>query len=171
MSAFIEVKLGGFDRAARRLIRAGANVKPAFQKARRGVRKDQREHMSGQEAPKKKVWAPLAQSTRARRLQRLRRGTRVSTKRGKRGNLKKKVQRQLNRVLSKKMITARNAKIKIGRSFVRITSKVGRAHQEGKRVGHGSKLPKRPFLYFSEALQAAVKQRIADHLRDAFDKP
>ncbi len=168
MAAFIEVDLRrDLDPGIQRMIRAGANVKPAFQKSRRGIRTDQREHMKGQEGPRKKAWAPLADSTRRRRLARLGRGTRRYTKKG---NLKKKIRRQLNRVLSKRMISARNSRIRIGRREVTIASEVGRSHQEGLRVGRGSKLPKRPFLYFSKELQAAVRLRIARHLRDSFEK-
>ena len=165
MPAFIQVDLKGYDRGLKRMLRAGANVRPAFAKSRTGLRKDTRDHMKTQTAPKSKKWAPRAPATREKRLQRIGRGTRRRTKKGK---LKKKVQRQLNRVLSRRMIMARNTKIKVGRRIIEIISKVGRAHQLGKTVGRGSKLPRREFLWFSPALQAAINARIGRHLSDAF---
>lgn len=166
MAAFIEVNLRGFDRATRKMLRAGSNVRPAFTKSRRSTRNDQRDHMRSQVAPRNRRWKSLAPSTRERRL---RLGGRTN-KFTKKGRLKKRAQKQLNRVLGRKMVGSRNLKMKIGRRFIKLIGKVGGSHQTGARVGKRSKLPKREWLYFSRALQTEVRSRIVSHLVENFNK-
>ena len=120
--------------------------------------------MRAQLAPSSRKFAPLAPSTREKRL---RTGGRKN-KFTKRGRMKKKAERSLNRVLSRKMITGKNLKIKVTKKALILMAKQGAAHLTGARVGKGSKLPKREWLYFSLPLQEKIAKRIAEHLKANF---
>ena len=146
--------------------RAGIKLRPVWRKVRTPLRKDQREHMKDQEDSKGAKWRPLASSTRDRRLSKGGRAGKFT----KRGKLKKKAQRSLARVLSKKLVSG--AKIKVTNRSIAIRSKVPWAgiHQEGGRAGRGSMIPARQFMYISDRLATETATAIAKHIAKAFNK-
>lgn len=113
-------------------------------------------------------WQSLAPSTRAGRISK---GGR-SGKFTKRGLLKKRVQKTLSRILSRKLITG--AKIKVEPEQMSITANgkvnpgMSGAHQEGAIVGRGSKLPARPFLWVSDSLGESIAAEMEASLIAAF---
>lgn len=111
-------------------------------------------------------WAPLAASTVERRLSKGGRAGKFT----KRGKLRKKAQRSLNRILSQKLVSG--ARFKSSRMEAKITSKVKWAgvHQEGGTVGKGSKIKAREFFYVGEELEKQAVKLIEKHVAGAFNK-
>ncbi len=160
-----DVDLRQFDRAVRRMIKGGADVRPALRKVRPAFRKDQREHMKNQESSTGGKWPKLAAATRAKRLKKGQ--FQFFTKRGK---LKKSAKRKLDRVLSAKLNAG--AKIKIHAREINFRARPSWAgvHQKGGVVGRGSRVPKREFLWVSDPFLKVMAQRIAEHLIAAGEK-
>lgn len=163
MPVRIEPDLRELDKAFKRMERAGVDVRPAWRVLRPPFRRDQREHMKKMQGPSG-GWAPLARSTVERRM---RLGGRAG-KFTKKGKLKKRAQRSLNRILSARMI--RRAKVKITQRNMTITAEVGGIHQIGGVVGKGAILAKRVFMWVSDPMIRNAARVLAEHLRDAFEQ-
>lgn len=115
------------------LVRLGrVDFTKVFRKLRKPMHLDQRQHRDAQRGPRG-PWAPLASSTKAR-----------YAREGKRRN---------RRILAR----LPNARItKVTHDKLTMLSRVRKwsmAHQAGGRVGHGSVLPQRQFLWISRQLE------------------
>ena len=165
MPARIEVDLRQVSKALKRMNAAGIDARPAFRKLRPAFRKDQGQHMGAQTGPSGASWAPLAPSTRERRLSK---GGRAG-KYTKRGKLKKRAQRKLNRILSKKLLS--RAKVRLTRDEMRITSTAPWAgvHQGGGSVGNRATVPARPFMWVSDDMQIQAVAVFTEHLHAAWE--
>lgn len=167
MPAKVTADLKDLRKAHKRMARAAGNLRKVWRKLRTPLRKDQREHMRAQEDSKGGKWKPLSTATRERRISKGGRAGKLT----KRGRLKKKVVRDLSKILGQKLVTG--ARIKIDRREISITSKAGvvaGAHQKGLTVGKGSRLPKREFFYISTELAKKATIMLAKHMADAFNK-
>lgn len=139
------VDLGGvlrlFDRVKRR------DQRRVFRDARKPVREDLRDHAKGQVDPKGR-WPGLASSTLERRA----RGGRRRSKRRLLGRLPGAI------------------KLEHGPGFVRATSVVrwARAQSDGLRVGHGSRLPARRWMWISKKLRRQVAKMMRDEVLRAW---
>lgn len=164
MPARIDVDLRKIDKAIKRAEKAGVDLRPAFRKLRKPLRKDQGEHMRAMEGPRGK-WQAVSAATREKRM-------RVGGRAGKftkKGKLRKPAQRRLGRILSKRLLT--KAKIRVRPTIISITSQVKWAgiHQKGGRVGRGARVPKRPFMWISDELGRRAVGEFREHLAKAFN--
>ncbi len=162
----VDVDLRSFDRAVRKMVKAGGDARKVWRKLRTPLRRDQRDHMRAQESSSGAKWAPLSSSTIEGRLARGGRAGKFT----KRGKLKKGAARRLNRVLSAKLLTG--AKVRIDRRFISITSKVPWAgiHQAGGVAGRNSRIPQREFMWIGDPLAKLGAKMLAKHIADAFNK-
>jgi len=125
----------------------GKRLAPAFRELRKPLRADQRDHAKAQSGPDSS-WPPRSPMTEKRRLAHNRavRTTKamktIAIGKSKRRSTPKKI---LGRLPAAIVMT-------VGELFVRATSRVpwSGAHQKGGRVGHGARLPARPFLWLSD---------------------
>lgn len=164
MPAEIEIDLRGLDKAMKRALKAGTDLRPAFRKLRTPLRKDQREHMRAQSGPGGK-WPSLSTATREKRLKMGgRRG--ALTKKGKR---RKSAARKLNFMLTSKLL--KGAKIRIFPLLIgiRAIGKVAAIHQGGGKAGRGVTIPQREFLWISDGLMLLALRTFATHLAKAFE--
>lgn len=130
------------EHALERLSRAGNDLRPIFNAARRRFRADQKDHADRQQAPEGRwqSWSPrYVQSLQARPGRRKFRAHRAGPVR-----VRGKILGRLPKAF----------KIVVGRDFLRATSRVpwSGAHQRGDVVGRGVHLPRREFLWVSEKL-------------------
>ena len=162
----IELDLTQFDKATRRMIKAGADMRPAFRKARPSFRKDQREHMKAQESSSGGAWPKLAASTKEKRISKGGRAGKFT----KRGKLRKPARRKLNRILSGRLNVG--AKVAVKQREMTFTSRAKWAgiHQEGGVAGKGSRIPKREFLWVSDPFLRKFVATAGEHLRAAWEK-
>lgn len=128
------------DRAIDEMLDAGHKLGPAFRKAKPVMRLDQRDHAKKQMGPGGR-WPARAKST-ARKLR----------SKGKRP-----------RLLGKLPISTTYVATKTG---VRGLSRVSwsNAHNQGARVGRGSVLPKREYLWISDDLLTKVTAIFSEHI-------
>lgn len=119
------------------------DLRPAFKDARKPLRVDIKDHRAKQQGPDS-TWAPRAAST----------ATRARLGRG-----------RARKLLGRLPTTLAT---KVARDRIRMTSRVAWAQvqQTGGRVGHGSKLPARPFLWASTAVVQAIRDRVLARLNE-----
>lgn len=165
MVARIDVDLRQLNDAIKRAEKAGINLKPAWRKLRRPMKADQAYHMKRQQGPNRASWPPLAASTIAKRLQSMTASGKAFTKRGK---MKKSAQRRLGRVLSRKLLSGMKVTIKPKEMSVAARLKWAGVHQHGGRVGHGARIPPRPFIYIGDELLLSAKRVFETHLQRAW---
>jgi len=157
----IDVDLRSLDKAIKRAARAGADLRPVWRELRRPLRKDQGAHIKEQKGPQGSSWPGLAASTKTKRLGALSRAGKAFTKKG---ALRKAAKRKIGRVLSRRLVSG--ARIRAKPKEIKITSIVKWAgvHQEGGRVGRGSQIPARPFMWISDELLAITKREMVKYL-------
>lgn len=125
-----KVRVGGIISALQRIGRV--DLKQVYRKLRKPMHKDQREHRDAQRGPRG-PWAPLASTTLAR-----------YAREGKRRN---------RRILAK-LPNPRYTIVTSAMLRMRSRVKWSMAHQDGPtRVGRGSMLPQRQFLWISKQLR------------------
>lgn len=140
----VHVDLGAVEQGiARARDRAKARAQ-AFRSLKKPLRDDQRDHAKQKEGPEGK-WPPRAASTIER-----------ARKRGKR--LRKPMGR---------LPTAVAYRAGSGGLVAESRAAWSGVHQEGGRVGYGSRIPARPFLWFSESfLRKAAEALLTPILRE-----
>lgn len=158
------VNLRDVENGLRRMQLAGYDLRPVFQRARKAVRADQKQHAQKQQGPAGQ-WASLAASTIAHRKQRT-----GKQGRKRRRPIKSKRLRKLGRLPGA-------FGIKITPRSIAAISKVkwSGAHQPrslsgSTRVGHGSQIEARPFLWASTGLLQTVSRLAVDHLVGAWER-
>lgn len=122
--AVARINLRAFDRM--RIALRNPDLRPAWKEARPVLRKDQREHAKKQEGPEGS-WAPRAASTKARA--------------GRNGRARRMMGR---------LPTANRQKDERSRKIMSSTVAWSAVQATGGRVGRGSRLPARVFLYVSD---------------------
>ena len=165
----IELDLTQFDKATRRMIKAGANLKPVFQRKRKEFRADQKDHFKQQRASDGSTWPKNSEATREKRLSRGGRAAKFTKK----GRLRKPVARRLNKVLSARLISGTKFKATKREMVLRsLRHALGWAtvHQHGGVVGRGSRLPQREFLWVSDPFLRKFVEAAQLHLRGAWEK-
>lgn len=152
------------ERAAKRLRRAGRDMRPVWRELRKPLRADQREHIDEQKDSDGRSWQGLARSTIERRLRQGGR-RRNYTRRGK---LKKRAAKRISRTLSKRLVV--RAKIESKRDRMTIKSRVPWAgvHQFGGRAGRNAVIPKREFMYIGDKLLRKTVKLSRRHLTRAW---
>ncbi|HEU02891.1 hypothetical protein LCGC14_0605500 [marine sediment metagenome] len=164
MPAEIEIDLRGLDKAMKRALKAGTDLRPAFRKLRTPLRKDQKDHMRAQSGPGGK-WPGLSTATVEKRLKMGgRRG--ALTKKGKR---RKSSKRKLNFMLSSSFLKGIKTRIFPTLIGIRAIGDVAALHQGGGKVGGGVTVPQREFLWISDPLFARALRTFAKHLASAFE--
>lgn len=146
MRVNIAAHLGIVNRALYAL--RSADLRGAFNLARKPARTDQRAHAKAQEGPDGR-WAPRSPLTLARAGAKAR----------------KRARRILGRLPNALALTTTRKSLKIA-SRVRWSL----IHQEGGRAGHGSKIPARPFLWASDPLLERVAGLVSRALEQAWAK-
>jgi hypothetical protein len=141
----VTVDLGDVGRGLEAMQRRGHQLRPAFQALKTPLRLDQRDHAKKRQGPEV-GWAPRAASTVAR----LRTG----------GDRPKKL---LGRLPTAVKYTA-------DATGVRGISRAGwsAAQQDGAMVGHGARLPARPFLWISDQMMATAENVLGEALVRAY---
>lgn len=125
-----EVDLGFITRV--RIALRSPDLRPAWRLARKPLLEDQREHAKKQEGPSG-PWAPYASATKTRTSGRKRR------------------RRMLGR-----LSTANKTIIERKRMIMRSPIRWSGSHQDGDTVGHGARLPARPFRWASQKATETV---------------
>jgi phage gpG-like protein len=129
------VNLGFLDRA--RVAWSRLDLRPAWKDARPVLRADQREHAKKQAGPEG-AWPARSSSTRVRS-----------------GN-RRRARKMLGRLPTSVSMRGERQRM-IMRSPVAWSG----AHQEGDRVGHGARIPARPFVYVSDRALEVVAGFVA----------
>lgn len=165
----IEADLQELTKGLTRVQRAALDLRPVWHELRGPLRKDMAQHIRQQVDESGAAWPGLAPATVKKRLDALRRTRPPGKLVTKKGRLRKAVQRRINRVLSARMVS--RAKIRTEPGEMSITSEVPWAgvHQFGGAVGRGSRLPKRTFMYVSDAMAATAAMAIELHLQRVFE--
>lgn len=143
-----KVDLTAVDRGFDAMTRAARDLGPAFKAAKAPVRKDQRDHAKTRQGPDG-PWAPKGRLTLAREaLARKRAGGR----------------RRMSRRILGRLPGA--VKIEAGRNRIvaRSKSRWSGVHQDGGTAGRGARIPARPFLWVSDALEAALRFIFERHI-------
>ena len=137
------VDLSDAERGLSNLRNAGVNLRPAFAQMRKPFRDDQRAHAKAAEGPETS-WPARAASTRKRMG----------------GGRRKKLLGRLPAAVS----------VKVESRAIWVVSKVkwSDVHQTGGTVGHGARIPARPFLWVSDQMQDTAIAIVAKHLTGAF---
>lgn len=154
-----ELDFRQLDKAFKAMDRAGADLRPVWRELRRPMRAEQSKHFSAQRGPDG-PWAPLAASTRAKRLSAIA----PSKRRTKKGRLRKPVQRRIGRILSRKLI--KGARLRVRRRLLMIAQgkRWAAPHQHGATVGHGARLPAREYLWIGPQLLRQTVEAAEKHL-------
>lgn len=132
------VNLASVHRALEKL--GNVDLRPAWVPARRALRKDVREHRDRREGPGG-AWASRASSTQARA--------------GQRGRARRPMGR---------LPTATYSVTSHDRLALRSRARWSDVHQRGGTVGHGARLPARPFLWASPAVVREIATAVERHL-------
>jgi len=161
-----KVDLEDFEAGLRDLGRAGKTLSPAFRKLKSPMRADQRAHARAEQGPDGK-WAPRAPSTAAD-ISGRRRGARAANQLAKgRGETARRRAPGRGKILGRipSAIVVRS-----GPGIVEVISRVSYSaiHQEGGKVGRGSVLPARPFLWMSEAFIQQAMETFSTHLEQGW---
>lgn len=130
------------ERSFRGLTRAAGDLTAAWKEARRPTLADQRQHARDQAGPDGK-WAPRSPFTIERA----------------RARGRKRARRTLGRLPGANMV-------KIGPRSLKVISRAkwSLAQYLGARVGHGARLPARPWLYASRKLLETIAKIIGKRL-------
>lgn len=141
------VDLSHVERGLEALYAKGRDTRPVLASMRVPARRDQVQHGRAQSGPEAK-WKPRAASTtegRSKRRRRIRR------------------RRILGR-LSSAVVT------RVARGGLVVESQVAwsEIHQSGGVAGRGSKIPARPFLWWSQQILDEVAGRIVEHIGRAW---
>lgn len=142
MRFVVVVKTAGLNARVEGLEHAGAQMAPVFQKLRKPLLDDQRDHASRAEGPDG-PWP----------------GWRKYRGRWQSTGSHKRSRRPLGK-LPKATQTRHNSKS----VYVRSVVKWAKVHQEGGTAGKGAVEPARPFLWVSETLRTSAAHQIAEHL-------
>lgn len=146
------------------MARAGKNMRPVFQGARKAIKADLEDHFDRASAPGG-AWPGRAASTleriRERRGSVRKRGARKGqlTKRGER-----RVANQLGRLKWAWKVTVEKSRIE----FRSRGGKMADAQNEGATVGKGAVIPKREFAWLSEAIVVKFADAMREHIRRAW---
>lgn len=152
------VSLAEVEAGLERMHRAGVDLRALFRSVRKELREDQRAHAKEQRGPGG-AWPTLAAST-------------VEHRKARAGKQGRKRRRKLKTATAKKLGRLPGAyKIEISRLSIKAISRVkwSGAHQGGARVGHGSNLPDRTFLWASSGLLEAVARRVMAYLEASWE--
>lgn len=147
----LRVDLTHVDRGWDAVTAAARNLEPAYKALRKPLRADQREHAKAKAGPDG-AWPAKSPITIAREKRRRR-------KSGKRGRVRKLLGRLPTVV---KLLADRRRVAAV--SGVRWSA----VHQDGGRVGRGSRIPARPFLWASPAMLATARKVLAEHVTSAW---
>jgi len=153
----VDVRLELVEAALQRMNRLGRNLRPLFRAVRKDMRVDQVEHRKRQEGPDGS-WPRLAPGTVEKRYQRP----------GKQGRKRRRGRRRRDPRILGRLPTAMD--VRSDAVSVRAVSRVpwSGAHEDGATVGHGSRIPKREFLWTSGKLLGTVARKAAGMLLDSF---
>lgn len=142
-----KVDISAVDRGLDALTRAARDLGPAFKEARKPVRKDQRDHAQRRQGPDG-PWQPKSRLTRAREA--------LAAKRAKR---RPRTKRLLGRLPGAIKVESNRWRV-----VARSKSRWSNVHQEGGTAGRGARIPARPFLWVSDALEAALRFVFERHI-------
>lgn len=136
----------------------------AFREIRKPMKADQRDHKKSKEGPEGK-WEPLAPSTLgrdrfARKVKSTKKGQTRTTRKGRKRSSNA---RMLGRIPSAFSVRASSKGI-----VATARVKYAAAHQEGGKVGRGSIIPARPFLWISRGLAQRAARIIEEHVAKGF---
>lgn len=164
MSARLDVS--DVERSFGNMQDAAKKLRPAWASLRRPMRDDQTDHARKQAGPEGK-W-PRNSAKTIERARQMRRGRRKAMKAAKtKAKFSNKTKRQFRASRLLGSLPNRTVKVfQLGGDGLVGESKVkwSGAQQDGARVGRGSRIPARPFLWFSDAFLAQAEQVIADHI-------
>lgn len=163
------VDLRQVDRGLRRMLRAGADMRPVWRQVRGPFRAAQKKHIDAKEDSQGRAWKPLAPSTLRKRLSKGG-AAKKFTKNGKR--MRKKYQRRMGTILSKRMTS--RARIKVAPDFIQLSgsgSSRSWIHQHGGRAGRRgrSRIPKREYIYVDGPTLKLSIRLMRDHVTGAFN--
>ncbi len=145
---------------------AGRDFRPVWRKTRGAMRKDQRQHVRQQRASSGARWKPLAASTVEKRTKKARRRKKNFTRKGR---LRKPVQKRLDRILSGKILSFTETRMRHDFMEIRQSKEWAKVHQAGGRVGKGATVPAREFLWVSRSFVRIVAREMEIHLKNAWD--
>lgn len=159
--AFVDLRQ--VENGLRRMEMAGMDLRPLFNRVRKILRLDQREHAK-QERGSSGPWAPLASSTIEHR----------KARKGKQGRPRR---RPIHTYTVKKLgRLPRSFKIKVTPHSIKAESTISwsGAHQpkrgDSTVVGHGARLKAREFLWASTKLLQTVSRLAVDYLVGAWER-
>lgn len=138
------LNLGFLDRIRSTLARP--DLRPAWKEVKKPLRADLKDHKKRRESPEGS-WAPIASSTKARRL----------------AGRNKRSRRLLGRLPSAIKLSYDRRRLIAGS----IVKRWPQVHQWGGRAGHGARIPQRQFLWVSDKLTEAAAAIIAKVLAKA----
>lgn len=148
---------------------AAAKLRPVWGSLRKPMRDDQSDHARKQAGPEGK-WPKNAASTIERRQQ-AKRGRRRAMKAAKTKSKFSNARRQFRAPKLMGSMPNRTVKVQtLGGDGLQAISKVAWSgvQQDGGRVGRGSRIPARPFLWLSDGFMAKATDAIETHLVGAF---
>lgn len=150
------IHTGDVERGIREMERRAKMFAPAFQRLKKPLRDDQRNHAIAQDGPEGK-WPPRKSKYGSRTQKRDSGGRFLKGKRGKR--------KPAGKLLGALPGATR---YRVETDSVRAFSPVPWAgiHQEGGTAGRGAKIPARPFLWLSDALLRVADEVIAEHIAE-----
>lgn len=161
------VDLGDVERGLTGMQRKAERLRSAWISLRRPMRADQRDHARRQEGPEGK-W-PKRSATTDRRAAEMRSRAKRNVKAAKFTSKKPRRHFRARRLLGS--LPNRTVKVyALGAHGVVAESKVpwSGVHQDGGRVGRGSRIPARPFLWLSDRFLTQVEETLADHVAEGF---
>lgn len=145
---YATIDLGDVEAGLDAMARRGRALGPAFRELKKPLRLDQKDHAKRREGPSA-LWAPRATSTMAR----LRAGG-------------KRARKLLGRLPGAVKYTA-TATAVAGTSRALWSG----VHQDGGIVGHGARLPARPFLWISDDMLRVAESTLGAALVRAYGGP
>jgi phage gpG-like protein len=164
MAGYIEVELNDVFDGLDAMVRAGRDLRPVWQRARKDLRDDLKQHFDEAKGPDG-TWAPRAQSSIDRILRTGGRRKNVTKK----GVVKKRAARRLKNQLGRLRTAWRityNARQIEAASIVKWAG----VHQWGGTAGRGSRIPARPFAWASDALVGKIAVGVRDHIARGWQK-
>lgn len=153
------VNLRDVQNGLRRLQLAGKDLRPVWNRTRKVLRQDQKEHANAQAGPDS-AWVPLAKSTLEHR----------SVKKRKLGRARAKKLPSPRRKLLGRLPGQLDIKYDANRivGFSRVPWAY--VHFKGGRAGHGARMPGRQFYWASNRLLRTVARLTVDYMVGAWDK-
>lgn len=169
----VKVDLGPANQSLAAMETAAKQLSPAWASLRRPMRDDQTDHAKKQAGPDGK-WPKRSAKTEERARQ-FKRGGRKKMKAAKtKAKFTNKTKRQFRAGRLMGSLPNRTVKVQqLGKDGLMAASRVpwSGVHQDGGRVGRGSRVPARRFLWLSDGFKAKVTETIERHLVEAFDAP